>query len=75
MWPPAAIVLAKTGASHWWSRPVSGGKPIARPSSAAGMASRISGPVIDRGDSWIWCSTSGSTWLGPQKVMPMSRNM
>ena len=35
----------------------------------------MSGRVIVRGDSWMWRSTSGSTWLGPQKVMPMSRNM
>ena len=40
-----------------------------------GIASRTSGPVIDGGDSWIFGSISGSTWLGPQKVMPMSRNM
>jgi hypothetical protein len=29
------------------------------------MASRISGTVIDFGDSWMFGSTCGSTWLSP----------
>jgi hypothetical protein len=48
---------------------------MTRPRKTAGIASRISGRVIVVGDSWMWCSFSGSTWLSPQKVMPMSRNM
>ena len=34
-----------------------------------------SGPVITRGDSWIFGSTALSTRLSPQNVRPMSRNM
>ena len=48
---------------------------MSRPRKTAGIASRMSGRVIDGGDSWTWCSFSGSTRLGPQKVMPISRNM
>ena len=33
------------------------------------------GIVIDRGDSWMFGSTAGSTRLAPQKVRPISRNM
>ena len=35
------------------------------PRKMVGMASRMSGMVIQRGDSWTFGSTAGSTWLGP----------
>ena len=41
------------------------GSPSTMPMSAEGMASRMSGMVMERGDSWIFGSTAGSTWLLP----------
>ncbi len=73
--PWSATVSSKTGWSQWASRPSSGGQPITSPRRTVGMASRMSGTVIDRGDSWMCGSTLGSTRLSPQNVRPMSRNM
>ena len=42
---------------------------------STGSPAGSGGTVIDGGDSWIFGSISGSTWLGPQNVMPISRNM
>ena len=45
------------------------------PRMTDGIARSQSGVVITRGDSWTFGSTALSTWLSPQNVMPMSRNM
>ncbi len=64
-WPSVSSAPAKTGCSHWVRRELPNGRPSHRPSSIAGMASRISGSVIVQVDSWIVGSTAGSTWLWP----------
>ena len=46
-------------------RPPPSGQPRGQPEQIGGIASRISGTVMVRGDSWIFGSTSGSTWLSP----------
>ena len=61
---------AKTGSSQPCSRLAPNGRPRNRPSRIVGIASRISGTVIQRPDSWISGSTAGSTRLSPQKVRP-----
>ena len=45
------------------------------PRKIDGIASRISGTVITRGDSWMRSQISLGPRNAPQKVMPMSRNM
>jgi hypothetical protein len=42
---------------------------------AASIASTISTPVIDHGDSWMWCATSSSIRGEPKKVSHSRRNM
>ena len=45
------------------------------PRSTDGMASRINGTVITRGDSWILSQISFGPRNVPQNVRPINRNM
>jgi hypothetical protein len=46
-----------------------------KPPTADRSASRTSTPVIERGDSCTWCSTSFVMRERPRKVSQRSRNM
>ena len=65
----------KTGSSQWWMVLSPSGRPRAMPSSTDGMASRMSGTVMTRGDSWILSTMAAGPRNSPQKVRPISRNM
>ena len=63
--PRFSWACSKIGSSQVSMRPAPKGSPRAMPRKIEGMASRMSGMVIQRDDSWIFGSTAGSTWLGP----------
>ena len=66
--PRISSACRKTGSSHPKMRDLvrdSSTGPMSRPRKTVGMASRMSGTVMDGGDSWTWGSTAGSTWLSP----------